>query len=234
MSDKVTFKVFGFTEQEIRARLSEQKISAMLVEEYCRDAKVVILSDESKKDELAFYIYNMFRGCVYRDSDGTLAETVLERLRLYGKTLAVSESLTGGMIASKLVEVPGCSECFTEGLVTYSNEAKIARLGVEPSTLRTFGAVSSQVAKQMAMGLKHTGVHYALSTTGIAGPGGGSEQKPVGLVYIGVADEFDCHVTECRFDGTREEIRTLAANTALFLLWKKLVKPIDFESMVIE
>ena len=86
----------------------------------------------------------------------------------------------------------------------------------------------------MARGLIRPGVNYSISTTGIAGPGGGTDKKPVGLVYIGVAEEINCNATECRFEGTRDAIRRMAANTALYLLWKRLVKPIDFENMVIE
>lgn len=234
MLDKMIFKVFGSTEQEVRKALSDVGITPMLVEVDCLDAKIVVTCEESQKDALALRVYSVFPGCVYREGEGTLAETILERLRLYGQTLSVAESLTGGMIASALVDVPGCSECFMEGVVSYSNKAKISRLGVNPATLNTFGAVSKQVACQMASGLLREGVNFAVSTTGIAGPGGGSDEKPVGLVYIAVADEIKCSATECRFEGTREEIRKLSANTALFLLWKRLVKPIDFDSMVIE
>ncbi len=234
MLEKMIFKVFGSTEQEVRKALSDAGITPLLVEVDCLDAKIVVTCEDRQKDDLAVRIYGVFPGCVYREGEGTLAETVLERLRLYDQTLSVAESLTGGMIASALVDVPGCSECFMEGIVSYSNQAKISRLGVNRATLDTFGAVSKQVACQMASGLLREGVNYAVSTTGIAGPGGGSEEKPVGLVYIGVADEVKCSATECRFEGSREEIRRLSANTALFLLWKRLVKPIDFDSMVIE
>ncbi len=234
MLEKMIFKVFGSTEQEVRKALSDVGITPLLVEVDCLDAKIVVTCEDRQKDDLAVRIYGIFPGCVYREGEGTLAETVLERLRLYDQTLSVAESLTGGMIASALVDVPGCSECFMEGIVSYSNQSKISRLGVNRATLDTFGAVSKQVACQMASGLLREGVNYAVSTTGIAGPGGGSEEKPVGLVYIGVADEVKCSATECRFKGSREEIRRLSANTALFLLWKRLVKPIDFDSMVIE
>ena len=234
MLEKMIFKVFGSTEQEVRKALSDAGITPLLVEVDCLDAKIVVTCEDRQKDDLAVRIYGVFPGCVYREGEGTLAETVLERLRLYDQTLSVAESLTGGMIASALVDVPGCSEFFMEGIVSYSNQAKISRLGVNRATLDTFGAVSKQVACQMASGLLREGVNYAVSTTGIAGPGGGSEEKPVGLVYIGVADEVKCSATECRFEGSREEIRRLSANTALFLLWKRLVKPIDFDSMVIE
>ena len=234
MIEKLTYKIFGYSEKEIRALLAEQGIIPLLVEEYCRDAKVVLTCEETMRDEMSFKVYSLFRGCLYSEDDSSLAQAVLERLLLYRLTLSVAESLTGGMIAADLVSVPGCSECLMEGIVSYSNESKIARLGVNRSTLETFGAVSSQVACQMAAGLMRTGVDFALSTTGIAGPGGGSQEKPVGLVYIGVADTVKCSATECRFEGSREEIRRLAANTALFLLWKRIVKPIDFDTMVIE
>ena len=234
MIEKLTFKVFGYPEVQIRKTLGDIGVTPLLVEERCLDAKVVLTTEAAQKDRLTELVYLSFKGAVYAEADRPLAAAVVERLRLYGKTLSVAESLTGGMVTSALVDIPGCSECLMEGVVTYSNEAKIARLGVNPTTLASFGAVSAQVASQMATGLIRTGVNYAVSTTGIAGPGGGSAEKPVGLVYIGVADEVKCTATECRFEGTREEIRTLAANTALFLLWKKTIKPIDFDNMVIE
>lgn len=234
MPENLVFKIFGFTEQEILSKLEEFRISPLLVEVVARDAKVVLNCEERDSEMFSYRMYSLFRGAVYSDREESLAQVLLERLRFYGRTLSVAESLTGGMITNELVKVPGCSECLMEGAVTYSNEAKIARLGVNPSTLSAFGAVSKQVASQMAQGLMRTGVDYALATTGIAGPTGGTPEKPVGLVYIAVADEINCNVTECRFEGTREEIRMLSANTALFLLWKKVVKPIDFENMVIE
>jgi len=234
MIEKLTFKVFGYPEQEIRKALSEIGVSPILVEVKALDAKIVFTVESVDRESATENFYRRFPGSVYSDRDQTLAGAVIERLRLYGKTVSVAESLTGGMVTASLVDIAGCSECLMEGAVTYSNEAKIARLGVNPQTLAQFGAVSSQVACQMATGLIRTGVNLAVSTTGIAGPGGGSEEKPVGLVYIGVADEVRCTATECRFSGTRQEIRALATNTALYLLWKKSIKPIDFDNMVIE
>ena len=234
MTETLVYKIFGYTETEIEAALRQGGLQTADVDVNSLDARVEISCDASQRDIVTARVYSLFSGCVYREGDGSLAETVLERLRLYHKTLCVAESLTGGMISSALVDVPGCSECFLEGVVTYSNRSKVARLGVSTSTLDSFGAVSEQVACQMASGLMHPGVNYAIATTGIAGPGGGSESKPVGLVYIAVADEIKCSATECRFEGSRDEIRRMSANTALFLLWRRLVKPIDFDSMVIE
>jgi len=234
MSEIIAFKVFGFTEAEIRAKLAGMGLTPIRVEEYCLDALVEVGLMSDGGEVAAFEVFRLFDGCVYSEKEESLAEAVLGRLRLYGKKLSVAESLTGGMITDHLVSVPGCSESVIEGLVTYSNESKVNRLGVDPSVIKMYGAVSAEVARQMAKGLYLTGADFAISTTGIAGPGGGSEEKPVGLVYIGVADDVKCTATECRFEGTREQIRTLACNTALFLLWKRVVKPFDFDSMVIE
>ena len=234
MTERLVFKVFGYTEEQIRAALSSEGITPLSVEVDCLDATLALSADSSEREDTTLRVYAIFPGCLYREGEGTLAETVLERLRLYNAKLCVAESLTGGMIASMLVDVPGCSESFLEGIVCYSNESKMVRLGVSPRTLEREGAVSEEVACQMASGLMRPGVNYAISTTGIAGPGGGSEKKPVGLVYIGVADDFKCEATECRFEGTRDEVRRMAAYTALYLLLKRLVKPIEFENMVIE
>ena len=124
---------------------------------------------------------------IYGENEETLAEVVLNLLRENGHTLAVAESCTGGMIAADLVAVPGCSAVFREGFVTYSNEAKNARLSVPKDLLNVHGAVSAEVAAAMAEGVaKAADASVGLSTTGIAGPDGGSTKKPVGLVYIGL------------------------------------------------
>lgn len=132
-----------------------------------------------------------------------------------GLTVATAESCTGGKIAAELVSVSGASEVFFEGVVTYANEAKIRRLGVKEETLKTVGAVSAETAAEMAEGLLKHPVTVGISTTGIAGPGGGSEEKPVGLVFIGIAAFGAVSVTENRFTGNREEIREKAKDTAI-------------------
>lgn len=235
MAEILIFKVFGYTENEILKNL-EQIVDRANVRIHCEalDAKIEIECDKGKASEIQNAVYQVFYGAVYAEEDVSLAKAVLDRLSLYGKTLSVAESLTGGLVTSRIVSIPGASEVLIEGLVTYSNEAKIKRLKVDESAIRAFGAVSEEVARQMAKGLILSGSDFAVSTTGIAGPGGGSKEKPVGLTYIGVADEINVWVTKCLFSGDREEIRNEAANTALFLLWKKLVKPNDFENMVIE
>ena len=146
----------------------------------------------------------------------TLAAAVVNALRAAGKTVACAESLTGGMLASKLVDVPGASSVLGEAYVTYSNEAKMRLLGVSKDTLRQFGAVSAQCAREMAEGARlAAGADFALSTTGIAGPDGGTPEKPVGLVYVGVASANGCEAQELHLRGERDWIRELTCVNAL-------------------
>ncbi len=146
--------------------------------------------------------------------------TLVERLTGLNLTVATAESCTGGLIASNIVDVPGASYCFNEGYVTYSNEAKMKNLGVKDSTLSAYGAVSSQTATEMAMGVrKRASSNFGVSSTGIAGPGGGSPSKPVGLVYVACAyGDNKCKVLELHLHGDRTQIRNLAANRAIELL----------------
>ena len=145
---------------------------------------------------------------------------ILERLIANKLTVSTSESCTGGMIASSIVDFPGASNCFNEGYVTYSNEAKIKNLGVKDETLMAYGAVSEQTAKEMAIGVKKKAkADFGLSSTGIAGPGGGSPTKPVGLVYIGCSyGESNVKVKELHLTGSRTEVRVQATNLAIQLL----------------
>lgn len=146
----------------------------------------------------------------------TLAAAVVNALRAAGKTVACAESLTGGMLASRLVDVPGASSVLGEAYVTYSNEAKMRLLGVSKDTLRQFGTVSAQCAREMAEGARRaSGADFALSTTGIAGPDGGTPEKPVGLVYVGVASANGCEAQELHLRGERDWIRELTCVNAL-------------------
>jgi nicotinamide-nucleotide amidase len=157
--------------------------------------------------------------CVFSTDDMDLPQVVVKLLRERKQTLAIAESCTGGMMASMLVAVPGVSEALLEALVTYSNQSKQTRLGVSPETLETYGAVSAETAKEMACGVRET-LHadFGLSSTGIAGPGGGTEDKPVGLVYLALSDEKGCHVLELRQRRDREMNRRGASLNALELL----------------
>jgi len=160
---------------------------------------------------------------IFGRADESLAGVVGEKLSRLKKTLAVAESCTGGLLAKLLTDIPGASEYFKYGWITYSNEAKTAELGVSAGLIEQYGAVSEQIARAMARGArKKAGTDYAIGITGIAGPAGATEQKPVGLVYIGVDYENGCDIERCLFSGNRRFIRLRAAQTVLNMLRLKL------------
>lgn len=152
------------------------------------------------------------------EDDVTLEKTVLDLARANNLTVSVAESCTGGMLSSRLVDVPGASDVYKSGFVTYSNRAKRKILGVKRSTLEKYGAVSSQTAEEMVKGLAFlTKADVCVSVTGIAGPDG-TEEKPVGLVYIACSVRDKVTVKEFHFDGNRSKIRENAVSKALVLL----------------
>ena len=157
--------------------------------------------------------------------NSSLEEKIVSLLQKRGWKVASAESCSGGMIASRLVNVAGVSDVFEEGYITYSNGAKQKLLGVLEQSLEQYGAVSSQVAGQMALGAaRQAKAQVAIAVTGIAGPGGGTPQKPVGLVYIGCYVDGKVFVTENHFQGSRPQIRALTAQAALSLLLEKLTQ----------
>lgn len=156
---------------------------------------------------------------VYSDEGKELHEVCAELLAENGRTIALAESLTGGMLAAKFVSVPGSSRFFLESAVTYSNESKVKRLGVSPETLARCGAVSEETALEMARGIrKTTSADIGLALTGIAGPDGGTPAKPVGLVYAALACGEEERSLELHLTGGRERIRNLSCLNALDLL----------------
>ena len=151
--------------------------------------------------------------------DASMPKTVVEMLTARRETVSVAESLTGGMLASRLVDVPGASAVLCESYVTYSNEAKQRLLGVSGETLRAHGAVSEQCAREMAEGCRRaSGADWALATTGIAGPDGGTPEKPVGTVYIACAGRQGVVVKALKLRGDRTRVRTMTCLYALDLL----------------
>jgi len=166
---------------------------------------------------------NTLRELVYGTEEQTLAEVVGEELARQKMTIAVAESCTGGTLAKLLTDIPGASRYFTHGWVTYSNTAKTSELGVPADLIEKYGAVSEQAAKAMAQGArKKARTDFAIGITGIAGPAGGTEQKPVGLVYISVDADNGCNTKSCLFSHDRRFIRLRAAQTALNMLRLKL------------
>ena len=138
-------------------------------------------------------------------------------------TVATAESCTGGGVAARLTSVAGSSDYVLGGIVAYSNDAKVSLLGVSPETLATRGAVSAECAREMAEGARRAfGAAFAVSTTGIAGPGGATERKPVGLVYIALAGPDETRLEEFHFPGGRAVVTDAATEAALLLLWRGL------------
>ncbi len=140
------------------------------------------------------------------------------------KTLSVAESCTGGLLSNRITDIPGSSNYFISGVVAYSNMEKIRILKIKKETLKKYGAVSCQVAKSMAKNLRQMcGADYSLSITGIAGPSGATNKKPVGLVYIGLADKKGCRVKKFLFLGSRHAIKLQITEAALDMLRKSLI-----------
>ena len=165
-------------------------------------------------------MYRRFGDAVYTiNEQETLEENLVALLKEKGMTLSTAESCTGGKLAGRLLNAAGASEVFNEGYITYANASKEKILGVKHETLEEFGAVSAQTAEEMARGAaKAAEADAALSVTGIAGPGGGTKEKPVGLVYIGCAVNGRVTTRECHFTGNREKNRDYAVVRALTLL----------------
>jgi len=178
-----------------------------------QEAKLLIEPTEKALTErLGEYIYGY--------DDDTPQSVLVELLKQKGLTVATAESCTGGLIASRITDVQGSSEVFNEGFVTYANEAKVKHLGVKEQTLIDYGAVSEQTAREMVLGLiERTNCDVAIAVTGIAGPGGGTHDKPVGLVWVGVAvktsDGIKLSVTKNNFVGNREKIKFSTSTTAI-------------------
>jgi nicotinamide-nucleotide amidase len=160
---------------------------------------------------------------VYGENDTDLAEVVLQRSRVRGFRIAVAESCTGGMLGARLTAVPGSSAVFVGGVIAYDNDVKTGLLAVDPATIRTHGAVSEEAARAMAAGVRaRMGTQIAIAITGIAGPDGGTPEKPVGLVWIAAEVDGRARASHRVYPGNREEIRQRASQGALDLVRRML------------
>lgn len=152
-----------------------------------------------------------------------MEEQIYRILKEKGQTLTTAESCTGGLLAGRIINVSGASEIYREGFITYSNEAKMKYLGVSEETLAVHGAVSRACAEEMARGAAEAaGADAAIATTGIAGPDGGTEEKPVGLVYIGIFYKGKVTAEREQFEGDRQTVRNAAVARALELFLRVL------------
>jgi PncC family amidohydrolase len=154
-----------------------------------------------------------------------LAEEVGDLLRKHGLKIGVAESATGGLISHRITDIPGSSEYFEGSVISYSNKAKTSLLNVKDSTLRNYGAVSSETSKEMAKGIRSLmNVEVGLASTGIAGPGGGTSDKPVGLVYVGLAIKGILVSGKHVFHGNRDENKKSFSDSALSILKEYLLR----------
>ncbi|OQX88042.1 MAG: hypothetical protein B6D65_06245 [candidate division Zixibacteria bacterium 4484_93] len=209
------------------AQIPESQILATLEKKLSRDSLMRIRFYPSYTGvnlyvpkETATIVRELLSDYIVANSEKKLEQVIGEILRARGQSLSVAESCSGGMLASRIVSVPGSSDYFLSGIVSYSNEAKKKLLGVREETLRKFGAVSPETAAEMAEGARK--IHncdFALSTTGIAGPTGGTKEKPVGLVYIGFATKKGGFVRRYFIPSERNIFRLKTTQAALNILW---------------
>jgi nicotinamide-nucleotide amidase len=170
-------------------------------------------------DDLDRGLRDRLRGFLYGDGDETLVDRTVRRLIEAGKTVATAESCTGGMIGELLTRRPGSSQTFVGGAITYSNAEKTRQLGVRAETLASHGAVSEPTVREMALGARERfGADFAVAVSGVAGPDGGTPDKPVGTVWLALASEAGVTTKQLGWPGARDQIRTLASWWALKLL----------------
>lgn len=231
-----TIKLIGINEAEIRTSILDLIDNEdVKIEIKPFDAKTYIIlsadadTEEAAKDlikPVSKEIKRRFGKYIYSTKEKiTLEMSVVNLLEKNELTISTAESCTGGLLAGRLINVPGVSDVYKEGFITYTNKAKRKTLGVNKSTLKKYGAVSEQTAKEMAVGAALAAdTDISISVTGIAGPDGGTNEKPVGLVYVGVCIKDIVHVEEFRFSGDRANVREQTVISALGLLRKCILE----------
>ncbi len=223
----ISMNFAGIPESVIDQRLRKFDFSARGMEfailASLRRVQVILTGkDSATVKEMAVHVKNEFPEGFYSEGDHFLEEIVLEQLKAAGKTVAVAESCTGGFLGKTLTDIPGSSAAFLGGLIAYQNEAKTRLLGVSTDILASAGAVSPAVAEQMALSVRKAfSSDFGIGITGVAGPDT-SEEKPAGLVYIGVSTGENRTVKEFHFAGNREMVRLQSVTAALNLLRKSI------------
>ncbi len=217
------YRIAGMGESYVEEAVGAQLLSLAGLElGYCArmgEVDLRLIGPPAVLEEADIIVQDRLAKFVFSTSGESLETVVVRQLANSNKTLAVAESCTGGFLAHRLTNVPGASQVFLAGYVTYSNEAKMAALGVSVEAIAQHGAVSEVVAGMMAEGAREkSGADFALSTTGIAGPGGGSLEKPVGTAYIACASKDGTIVRHLFFPTDRETFKQLATQMALNLL----------------
>jgi nicotinamide-nucleotide amidase len=229
------YRIFGLPETEVNERVRHLEGDNSLVRlgyypvfpEVHLSLTALGASDEESASLFQVFDRRIRRALgnyIYGLGDETMAMRVGELLNRKKLTLAIAESCTGGLISHTITAVPGSSNYFLGGVVSYSNQLKMDILGVEQDVLINHGAVSAETAMAMASGMQRiSGANIAVATTGIAGPDGGSDEKPVGTVYFGLATQDGCRYFLHNFSGTRSKIQKIAAQTALDILRNDLI-----------
>ena len=219
---KIVINIFGLMETSV-----EERLSGLFGEGLKKEISIIAgptgiklyLPGRLVKDDLIDRLRKLFGSHIFSNASEKMEDVVLALLKQSGKTLSVAESFTGGLLASTLISVPGASESFLEGFVTYSNESKIERLGVDAGLIDRYGAVSEKVCISMAEGARSAaGADIAMSTTGIAGPGGATMEKSVGLCYMGLAAQGSVYCRRIQFPGDRYMVRLRSVYIALDML----------------
>lgn len=229
-------KIAGIGESSVADRIKDLLDSQTnpTIAPYAKDTGVVLrvtAKAENKEKALSLIkpmeeeLKSRFGESIFTTEDEPIENVVAKMLIEKNLTISTAESCTGGMIASALINYPGVSKVFLEGAVTYTNEAKHKRLGVKEETLKKYTEVSAETAKEMAEGIaNNAGTDTSIVTTGIAGPGGGTKDKPVGLVYIGVYVKGKTIVEKHIFNGNRAKVRLRATVTGLDMLRREILK----------
>jgi len=228
-------KVFGIGESEMEMKILDliEAQSNPTIAPYVNMGEVVIrVTARGKNYDEAMEMINpvierikeRLGSDLYAYNGETLEETVVQLLIEKKISISTVESCTGGMLASKLVNVPGVSNVFANGFITYSNQSKVDVLGVDPDVIKTYGTVSKETAIEMVKGLvKNTATRAGISITGIAGPDGGTPEKPVGSVYVAVMLDGEIDTMALKLNGDRERVRHMACLNAMNMLRKKIL-----------
>lgn len=225
----------GIGESNLESRLNELKLATpnTTIATFAKGGtvEIKIISNGTDRvrvqeeiDNIVGRLREEFKDYIYGYDNINIEEVVVKMLIEKGKKIGLCESCTGGLVSSMITRVPGASMVLDRAIVSYSNDAKVEELGVNPSTLEKYGAVSEETAYEMAKGLLDRGkVDIVVSITGIAGPDGGSKEKPVGLVYLCVMTRDNHRVIKCNFNGNRQTIQTRTAIKALDEIRKVLI-----------
>ena len=219
------FRILGHSESRVQDRLrTEAEIPAGVAVAYCARPGSVELrfhGPEAAVNRLTDWVREQYAGDLLNETGETVEEVIGRMLTERGETLATAESCTAGGIAERVTDVPGSSVYFVGGVVAYANAVKMRDLGVEESLLAAHGAVSEAVAREMAAGVRaRMQTTWGLSITGVAGPGGGTPEKPVGLFYVGLAGAAGSQAVRFQVTGDRQQIRDHGIQRALEVLWR--------------